>query len=128
MKNTFEKKYKKLYKAYIKAIKKSTLNPLDHFVLQLKLLRDRSLLMEELIVDGQENLKVATLALAVAEYEAYKSCINRYYDTSNNNIIQLDSSKSKEDVRQAYEAELAYHWTYFWELLKLNLEGWLNYA
>lgn len=125
MDKLFSKKYKKLNKAYIKTIKKAELDPLDHFVLQLRYLRDYFILTEELVIGEQENLKISTIALAIAEYEAYCNCINSYYDTSNNNLVQLDQTKSKEEVRKAFEEERDYHWAYFWEMVKFNIEGWL---
>lgn len=128
MDKLFNKKYKKLNKAYIKTIKKAELDPLDHFVLQLRYLRDYFILTEELTIGDQENLKISTIALAIAEYEAYYNCINNYYDISNNNLVQLDPTKSKEEVRKTFEDEQNYHWTCFWELIKLNIEGWLQNA
>lgn len=128
MDKLFSKKYKKLNKAYIKTIKKAELDPLDHFVLQLRYLRDYFILTEEIVIGEQENLKISTIALAIAEYEAYCNCINNYYDTSNNNLVQLDQTKSKEEVRKAFEEERDYHWAYFWEMVKFNIEGWLQNA
>ena len=53
MDKLFNKKYKKLNKAYIKTIKKAELDPLDHFVLQLRYLRDYFILTEELTIGDQ---------------------------------------------------------------------------
>ena len=62
MDKLFNKRYKKLNKAYIKTIKKAELDPLDHFVLQLRYLRDYFILTEELTIGDQENLKISTIA------------------------------------------------------------------
>lgn len=128
MNESFEKKYKKLDKAYGKAISKSKLDPVEHFVLQLKCLRDYFILTEELTINGEENLKISTIASAIAEYEAYRDCFKAYYNISNGIAEPIDTSKSKEETRQAFEQEQLYHWEYFWELIKMNLEGWLYYA
>lgn len=123
----FKNKYKKLYKQYQKLIKKTALaDPLDLFLLQLRFVRDYYLLMEPLTIDSQDNVKTATITTAIAEYEAYYNCVSKYFDNTGNLIIPEETDKTPEQLREEFAKEKAFHWSYFWELVKLNIESWLE--
>ena len=126
----FKKKYKKLYKAYIKKFKKHSefLNPqdkLDYFVDYLRFVRDYLILSEPITVDGVENIKTASIASAIAEFEAYKDCFNKYFEIDGN-LVKKKATCEFEDYNNQYAKEKAYHWACFWELVKLNIESWFD--
>lgn len=132
MNNSFNKKYKKLYKAYKKRFKTLSNNylcnqtMLDYFIEYLKFTRDYLILTEQLVDEnGIENLKITTLATAIEEYYAYRTCINKYYKISKNNVIQA-INENELDIQQKYSAEKNFHWTYFCELVRTHIESWFT--
>jgi hypothetical protein len=107
-------KIHKEYTKYLNSLNKANLKdinfPLDYFITYLKLMRDYYILNEPLILDsGEENLKIASLATAVSEYEKYKNCIHSYYTSNGTRKIE----GSAEEVLQKYNAEKNFHWQSF---------------
>lgn len=131
----FKAEYKKLYKTYNKKLKslhkknfEGLVNSLDYFVTYLKFMRDYYILTEPLLLDsGEENLKIASLVAAVSEYEQYQNCIHNYY-TFNGANVSYKIEGSTEEVQAKYAAEKTFHWTAFWNLVRLNMEGWMPRA
>lgn len=128
------KKIKKVYSKNLKKLFKNTLNNSEYIlpliVEFLKNLRDQYIVSEQLAteIDGtrQENLKIITIAAAIAEYEAYISCIDKYYIVEGNSISRINQNSSEEETLNKYTLEKNYHWACFWEYIKLNLESWIG--
>lgn len=131
----FTKEFKQLYQTYDKALKdthatsfKNLVNPLDYFITYLKFMRDYYILTEPLISEsGEENLKIASLATAVSEYEQYQNCEHKYYGFDGAKVIYKVPGTS-EEVQQQYNKEKAFHWDNFWNLIRLNMEDWMPHA
>jgi hypothetical protein len=127
--------YKQLYKKYNKKLQtlhknnfEGLVNNMDYFITYLKFMRDYYILTEPLIVnDGDENLKIATLATAVAEYENYQNCIHNYYMFTGE-IAKPKVEGTSEEIQAKYTAEKAFHWNSFWNLVRLNMEEWMPRA
>lgn len=129
---SIKKKYKKLFRYYVKELKKchnssfnNYENCLDYFTTYLRYMRDVYILTEENI-DPDKNLKVASICMAVSEYEKYSTCISTYYNVSKNTIEQKDKTKTKDEVTKAYQTEKLFHWNTFWEIVRMNMESWFN--
>jgi hypothetical protein len=111
--NEFKTEYKKLYKKYNKKLKQlhqfkfeTFLNSTEYFITYLKFLRDYYILTESLILNsGEENLKIATLATAIAEYEKYQTCVNNYY--TSNGLRKIEGTA--EEVQTKYNSEKKFH-------------------
>lgn len=121
---------KRLYKIYNKRLKKlhkqnfaAITNNLDYFVTYLQYLRDYYILNEPLVIDGHDNMKIATLVTALVEYHAYKDCILKYYSVSGTDVRQIVDGP-KDEIAAKYNAEKAVHWKYFWQIVMLNIEDW----
>ena len=131
----FTKEFKQLCQTYDKVLKKehttnfkSLTNPMDYFVDYLRFMRDYYILTEPLILEsGEENLKIASLATAVSEYEQYQSCEHKYYRFDGTEAICRVSGTS-EEVQQQYNKEKTFHWNNFWNLIRLNIEDWMPRA
>lgn len=131
----FTKEFKQLYKTYDKRLKKdhemsfkNLTNSMDYFVTYLKFMRDYYILTEPLVLDsGEENLKIASLATAVSEYEKYQNCEHNYYGFDGTKVIYKVEG-TREEVQQQYNMEKTFHWNSFWNLVKLNMEDWLPRA
>jgi hypothetical protein len=84
-------------------------------------MRDYYILTEPLVLEsGEENLKIASIATAISEYERYKTCINKYYFENGSRKIEGTS----EEVQNKYNVEKKFHWNNFWNLVNLNMEDW----
>lgn len=131
----FIKEFNQLYKTYDKRLKKdhaesfkNLTNSMNYFVTYLKFMRDYYILTEPLVLDsGEENLKIASLATAVSEYEKYQNCEHNYYSFDGVKMIYKIEG-TKEEVQQKYNLEKSFHWNNFWNLVKLNMEDWLPHA
>ena len=131
----FTKEFKQLYKTYDKKLKndhevsfKNLTNSMNYFVTYLKFMRDYYILTESVVLEsGEENLKIASLATAVSEYEKYQTCEHNYYGFDGAEVIYKIDGTSDE-VQQKYNLEKAFHWNNFWNLVKLNMEDWLPHA
>ena len=131
----FKKEFKQLYRAYDKLLKKchadsfnSFTNHMEYFITYLKFMRDYYILTEPLILEnGEENLRIASLATAVSEYEQYLHCEHKYYGFDGTKVVYKVEGTS-EEVQQLYNTEKASHWNNFWNLVKLNMEDWMPHA
>lgn len=131
----FTKEFKQLCQTYDKVLKNehatsfnNLTNNMNYFVTYLKFMRDYYILTEPLILDsGEENLKIASLATAVSEYEQYQNCEHKYYSFDGANVIYKVSGTS-EEVQQQYNKEKTFHWNNFWNLIRLNMEDWMPHA
>lgn len=118
--NEFTKEFKQLCQAYDKVLKndhatnfKSLTNPMDYFVDYLKFMRDYYILTEPLILEnGEENLKIASLATAISEYEKYQNCEYNYYGFDGTKVIYKVEG-TREEVQQQYNTEKTFHWNSF---------------
>jgi hypothetical protein len=96
-------------------------NYMEYLVTYLKFMRDYYILTEPLVLEsGEENLKIASIATAISEYEKYKNCINTYYFENGSRKIEGTS----EEVQNKYNIEKKFHWNNFWNLVNLNMEDW----
>lgn len=131
----FTKEFKNLYKTYDKRLKKdhemsfkNLTNSMNYFVDYLRFMRDYYILMEPVVLDnGEENLKIASLATAVSEYEQYQTCEQKYYGFDETKVVYKVEG-TQEEVQKLYNAEKAFHWTNFWNLVRLNMEDWMPHA
>lgn len=121
---TFKKNYKRLYKAYLYNLKKIKYKnikiPAEYFVDYLRFLRDFFIMTEPIVIDDRENLKMSSIASAIAEFEAYKQCAELESTT-----LQLATS-DQTALTEKYTTDKNFHWACFWELVKLNIESWCN--
>lgn len=126
---TFKKEFKDLYKAYEKQLKKhhtlsleGLTNSMDYFVTYLKFMRDYYILTEPLVAEnGEENLKIASLATAISAYTKYQTCKN-WCDS-------LETSANKDEtLLKKYTTEKDFHWNSFWNIIRLNMEAWTTNA
>lgn len=77
---------------------------------------------EPLVLDnGEENLKVASIATAITAYEKYKINVELCKSIDKN-------SEQSEALINKYNQEKSFYWTNFWNLIRLNMEEWLNNA
>jgi hypothetical protein len=121
-----------IYKTYSKKLKVSHeanlinfSNYMEYLVTYLKFMRDYYILTEPLVLEsGEENLKIASIATAISEYEKYKNCINTYYFENGARKVEGTS----EEVQNKYNIEKKFHWNNFWNLLNLNMEDWTTNA
>lgn len=131
----FTKEYSQLYKAYDKRLKKdheisfkNLTNNMEYFVNYLRFMRDYYILTEPLILDtGEENLKIASLATAISEYEKYQNCEQAYYSFDGVKM-SYKVEGTAEEVQKKYNLEKAFHWDSFWNLVRLNMEDWMPNA
>ena len=125
----FKQKYTKLGKSYKKRLKQlnkelSTRmqDPTIYFITYLKLLRDYYLLTAE--NPNEQNLELASLVTAIAEYERSQTCITNYYIIEND-VLTRRPEFTEEAALQGYQAEKLKHWEAFWGLVKLSIESWV---
>lgn len=130
--NKIEKAQKRLRHVYDKRLRKihvknfnGLTNNMEYFITYLQFMRDYYILTEDVQVDGKENIKIATLATAIAEYTEYKNCLLKYYQVIDGVVTQLIEG-SKDEVLTKYNKERAFHWKYFWQLVLLNMEDWMG--
>lgn len=131
----FTKEFKQLCQTYDKVLKnehatsfKNLTNCMDYLVTYLKFMRDYYILTEPLILDsGEENLKIASLATAVSEFEQYQMCEHKYYGFDGTKVIYKVEGTS-EEVQKKYTTEKTFHWNNFWNLIRLNMEDWMPHA
>ena len=122
---TFKKEFKDLYKAYEQQLKKyhtlnleGITNSIDYFVTYLKFMRDYYILTEPLVTEnGEENLKIASLATAISAYNKYQTC-KSWCDS-----LEVTANKD-ETLLKKYNTEKKFHWNNFWNLVNLNMEVW----
>mgnify|MGYP007057715112 CR=1 FL=1 len=115
--NTYSKKLKISHEANLLNFS----NYMEYLVTYLKFMRDYYILTEPLVLEsGEENLKIASIATAISEYERYKKCINKYYFENGSRKIEGTS----EEVQNKYNIEKKFHWNNFWNLVNLNMEDW----
>ncbi len=93
------KAYKKSFNALNKSLIQSKTAGLDIFIEHLRYLRDSMILSTEDDLEKiyNTNTKLTMITAAVAEYEAY-----------------------------ANTDQKVFHWNNFWELVKQNMEEWLE--
>lgn len=101
------KQINKTYETTLESIQKSFFSNsqtgLDLFVEYLRYIRDSLIIKApDLSVSPDENLIIATIMAAIAEYESYEN---------------YKISKADERLQK-------FHWDNFWELIKCNLREW----
>lgn len=98
LERAYTKKFKKLGKDFFSNKKTG----LIFFVEYLRYLRDFIVISLGANLNKQDmlQLKIATLNAAIAEYDEYEICQD--------------------------EAKRSFHWNNYCELVKLNMEGWLD--
>jgi hypothetical protein len=122
--NTYSKKLKISHEANLLNFS----NYMEYLVTYLKFMRDYYILTEPLILDsGEENLKIASLATAVSEFEQYQMCEHKYYGFDGTKVIYKVEGTS-EEVQEKYTTEKTFHWNNFWNLIRLNMEDWMPHA
>lgn len=130
MDKKFKKQYKSLLKYYKKELDKinkfsfeNSTNCMDYLSTYLRYMRDVYILKEP-VIDPNSNVKLASICMAVSEYEKYSTCIDNYYNAMNGNPELKDKTKTKEETDALYSKEKMFHWNAFWEIVKINMEGW----
>ena len=131
----FKKEFKQLCQTYDKVLKeehetnfKNLTNCMGYLVTYLKFMRDYYILTEPLVLEsGEENLKIASLATAVSEFEQYQMCEHKYYGFDGTKVIYKVEGTS-EEVQEKYTTEKTFHWNNFWNLIRLNMEDWMPHA
>ena len=107
---TFKKEFKDLCKAYEQQLKKchtvnleGLTNSMDYFVTYLKFMRDYYILSEPLVAEnGEENLKIASLATAISAYTKYQTCKNW--------CASIETSANKDEaLLKKYNTEKDFH-------------------
>ena len=97
---------------------------LEYFVTYLKYLRDYYILTSKIDLSNKLDMKITSLIAAVAEYEEYMSCINKYYNIGTT-IVRKNQEETEEQVMKKYGAEKMLHWQKFWQFVSLNIERWV---
>jgi hypothetical protein len=128
---SFDKDYKRLYRVYNKKLKnlhknsfKHIDNGMEYFITYLRFMRDYLILTEGVLnEEGHENIKISTIATAIAEYELYENCINKYFKHDGKTVIRI-APGTDEEVQKKYAAEKQFHWNCFWEITRLNMMNW----
>lgn len=124
----FKHKHKKLCKSYKqrlsqlnKELSTNMQDPTTYFVTYLKLMRDYYLLTSE--NPKEQNLELASLITAIAEYERSQTCITNYYIIENG-VLTRRPEFTEEEALKCYQAEKIQHWEAFWRLVTLSIESW----
>lgn len=130
--NDFKKEYRKLYKYYKKELlhinnfnMTHILCNLDYFITYLRFIRD-FLLLTDSDINPENNMKIASLCAAIAEYEQYSTCFSKFYTVVNNVPIKIDKAKTNEQVANEYNAARQLHWKLFCDLIQTHMEGWFT--
>ena len=133
MNKEFKKKYSRLFKCYdreLRALQKRDVaelnNPLDYFVTYIKFMRDYYILTEPIEKDGAENKKIAIIASTLSEYEQYVDCEKKYFRVGENGVVKRIVPGTQDEVLSKYNAEKAFHWNCFWQLVCLNMSDWMD--
>lgn len=122
--NLIYSKYNKKLLAEHKANFSVLDNGLSYFTTYLKMLRDHYILMGSYIEDkASTELKVASLAAAVNEFDSYQNCVSKYYRLNGNTVEHMIEG-TEEDVAKKYDSERKFHWINFWQLVMANIESW----
>ena len=120
---SFKKEFKQLYTTYEKSLKKLATDSLstpsifiDYFINYLKFLRDYLILTEPLVLEsGEENLKIATLASAIATYEKYQTC-NNFYNTFERTLKMMLRHNLISTEQAIFQAMMKYDGEQLFEL------------
>ena len=129
----FKKKYKKLYKLYEKQLKQahkkaynSFQNPMDYFITYLKFMRDYYILLNK-PKDTKFEIKFASLAAAIDEYNQYFKCLSKYFVVDKSGLaLAPKDGKTFQEATDAFTLESAEHWTNFWLLVSTNMQSWME--
>lgn len=122
------KKYKKIYKQYLKEFKKINVtsdNFLNLLVKYFKYLRDTYVLTttDFSSLTDPKNFKFSALVLAIIEYENWQNCITNYF-TSVGEVVDKYKEKTRDEVIKLYQEEQDKHWNTFWQLAVFNIKEW----
>ena len=123
-----DKKYKKIYKQYLKEFKKINItsdNFLNLLVKYFKYLRDTYVLTttDFSSLTDPKNFKFSALVLAIIEYENWQNCITNYF-TSIGEVVEKYKDKTRDEVIKLYQEEQDKHWNTFWQLAVFNIKEW----
>lgn len=123
-----DKKYKKIYKQYLKEFKKINItsdNFLNLLVKYFKYLRDTYVLTttDFSSLTDPKNFKFSALVLAIIEYENWQNCITNYF-TSIGEVVEKYKEKTRDEVIKLYQEEQDKHWNTFWQLAVFNIKEW----
>lgn len=123
-----DKKYKKIYKQYLKEFKKINVtsdNFLNLLVKYFKYLRDTYVLTttDFSSLTDPKNFKFSALVLAIIEYENWQNCITNYF-TSIGEVVEKYKDKTRDEVIKLYQEEQDKHWNTFWQLAVFNIKEW----
>ena len=125
----FKTEFKQLYNSYDKQLQKlqkasldTPSSSIDYFVTYLKFLRDKLILTENLVDEnGEENLKIASIASAITMYEKSQVCENL------RKTIAGETEEAKA-LNDKYLNDKSFYLNNFWALVKMNLEAWTTNA
>lgn len=96
---------------------------LDYLVDFLRYLRDYYILTDKVVEDPLDNLKLVSIATAIEEYEAFITCVHKYYAIDGKTVVKKIEGTA-EDVGKLYAAERTSHWNAFWDIIKAHAESW----
>lgn len=121
------KKLKKYYKRLLSRNNKycisNNLTCMEYLVNYLQYMRDYYLIASDI---EKDNIKINMIMGAIQEYEAYISCISKYYTITSTEVTIKANLGDPDKVRAAYAEEKEAHWNTFWWLVAQNMESWSN--
>lgn len=120
LRNAYKKQLEKCAKADLEDYSAN----FEYLVTYLRFLRDYFILTEDILIGDTTNIKIASIATAIKEYEAYKTCIDKYFIIEKNGIIQKNKDLTHEEVMKLYQEEKDLHFKKFMFVLIDSAEVW----
>lgn len=127
----FDKDFNPIYKAYRAKLQsdmekslEDLSSPVEYLVTYLGLLRDYRISQKPILkMDDEVEPEITSLIAAIAAYERYKNCKNKYYKLENDKAVQI-SDDPEDLVTKKYLAEKQFYWVTFWKLISQHLTQW----
>lgn len=125
------KPYTQIYNQYDKLLKrvhadsfKNFKSPLTYFVTYLHYLRDYHIHNSSTKdIEEGKDLPTVSLILALDAYEAFETCLHKYY-VLENGVPTAKEGLTSEEAQKKFFEERNQHWQTFWRLVETNIESW----